>query len=36
MNKLIEHMEKHHASIGTAYEVKRTETVMKETPRVKE
>ncbi len=31
MNKLVEHMEKHHAPIGTAYESTRTETVMKET-----
>ncbi len=35
MNKLVEHMEKHHAPIGTAYESTRTETVLKETPRVK-
>ena len=32
MNKLVEHMEKHHALMGgNAYESTRTETVMKET-----
>ena len=31
MNKLVEHMEKHHAPYMTAYESTRPETVMKET-----
>jgi len=31
MNKLVEHMEKHHAPLMTAYESTRPETVMKET-----
>ena len=31
MNRLVEHMEKHHAPLMTAYESTRPETVMKET-----
>ena len=31
MNRLVEHMEKHHAPLMTAYESARVETVMKET-----
>ncbi len=31
MNRLVEHMEKHHAPMMTAYECARVETVMKET-----
>ena len=31
MNRLVEHMEKHHAPLMTAYECARVETIMKET-----
>jgi len=31
MNRLVEHMEKQHAPLMTAYECARVETVMKET-----